>query len=195
MEEGFEKLAGLDQQLMAFARSRLLLFGAALLVLLGIVVVSPSRVRPPGLDIRLLSPKDAGQQGSTIMVVVSNASLCSVMYDNGPVLEVAVMRNGVWVTNVTGRSITGSTILPPGATAKPVALTDAIQLDRDLEAVKLGLSFTSFSWRSSLAWKFPQNRLLNPIASFLFGLDRSKRSQTAWSDLFTLTNGVAVRMP
>jgi hypothetical protein len=150
------------------------------------VVLSPGRVVSRPFDFRLNIGKAGGT--SSVMVAISNKSPNTIMYENGPVFDVACFRNGLWETNTTGRSFTGEEILRPGASRALVDITSAIPTGT--KAFRVGLAFTSFSWRSELAWRTPDNCLLRPLASFLFALDRSKRSETEWSDILTFSPSV-----
>jgi len=188
MAEGIRELEGVDKQLVALrghVRFKTIACGAgALLLAFCCAVLFPRGVSSRVLDIHLSLGNHNGQGLPTVLVLVSNTSPNTVIYDNGPVLEIACLRNGIWKTNVSGRSVTGHELLPAGTARKPIDITEYVE--PSTTAVRVGLACTSFSWRSSLAWHIPQNRFLNPVASSLFALDKTRRSRTEWSEVLDL---------
>lgn len=175
----------LDNQLNRGApRSCANLAAAVPLILVAfLVLTSPGAV--PGRVVNLRIAVGRNTNGAPLLTVtVSNASPDVVIYENGPLIDVACLRNGFWQTNTTGRSFTGQEILKPGAVRAPADITTAVT--PGTQAVRAGLTVTSFSWRSRLAWRLPRNRLLNPLAAWLFAQDSRKRSQTDWSDVVNL---------
>jgi len=157
---------------------------AFIVFLVCLTVMTPARPLPLSVRVWISVTNVAGLQ--TVEAVVSNASPDVIIYDNGPLLQVASLSSGEWATNTSGRSVTGYTLLQPGSAVKTIDLQEAIP--HGATAMRVGLSFTIFSWRSRLAWKIQNARFLGSAASFLFRLDKSKRSETEWSDVVALEN-------
>jgi len=153
---------------------------AVVILFLDGIVLLPMRIRQQTLLLSLTASEQTAGCLVKISAVVSNASQDIVIYDNGPVMEVASLRDGSWQTNVTPGSFTGKTLLKPGQASSPIEPNG--QIEPGAKAVRVGLSFMRLSWRRRLALRIPGNRLLRPIASGLLALDRSSRSRTEWSD-------------
>ena len=164
----------------------------AILFILGWLVLFPVPLKEErSLDIQLTEVGQNAEGLPRVIAVLSNASGNVLLYDNGPLMEVASLRNGAWHTNFTPRSVTGHTLLQPGMADRPIELSGEVV--PGAEAVRVGLSFTSFSWRGRLALRIPDSHLLRPIASALFALDKSKRSGDARSDSLVLNSSKTTR--
>jgi len=149
---------------------------ATALGLIALAVTTDPGPPPKNMTLILLS----GAAGTnSITAVLSNRSPVQIAYGSAPVFVVASRSTGAWKTNVAGGGMTGITLLQPGKASDPVDISGALQ--PGTTQVALGVSFTAFSWRSRLAWKFPNWRPLAAVASWLFALDRSARFKTEWS--------------
>lgn len=151
-------------------------------------LLSPSSVKQPVLDINLQIKEGKDSESPVVAVTFSNKSETMVIYH--PVVEVAILNNGSWETNLVSHALggIGSEImtLNPGGVSKPFLLTNEIKAEMGRVSARAGLTFTSLSWRGTLAWKSSSSPFLNPVTTWLFGLDRSKRTSAEWSDTVVL---------
>ncbi len=155
---------------------------AAVLVIICAVILCPARPDTSALSIRL-----AAEQVSDLCRVsatLSNASSGPVMYENGPLLEVASLTHGVWSTNAMRRGFTGHNLLGSGLSDGPIDVSE--HLAPDAQEVRVGLNFTELSWRGRLGLRMPSNGFCEPASALLFRIDRSRRSAAAWSQAMPL---------
>ena len=159
---------------------RLRILTALLATMLVLVwVLYPPAVRRGDVSIRLTTVDQKAAGAPTVIATIFNAARYETTYDNGPILRVVCLRNGVWETNFTPGGVTGFKVLK-GGTAEAVDISK--QILPGATTVRVELSFMSLSWRGSLAFKMPQSRWLNPICSALFWADRRRRSASTWSE-------------
>jgi hypothetical protein len=148
------------------------------------VVLSPSPVRKSCVNIRLRIQETSKTNQPSLVVIVSNSSQNFLIYHS--TIDIACLKNGTWVTNFLSRGGTISMMLRPGESDRPFMIDDAAPIDAGTVAIKAGLDFTCLSWRGRCAWKISSYRFLDPLSSWLFRLDRAKRSRTEWSDVLFL---------
>lgn len=160
-------------------------YGVAVLsfcVFCWLLVVFPPPAPKQSLEIR--SREGASKNGKpALFIVVSNASPCSVTY-KGDAIWVAYLKGDAWITNSVGLGPDEFVLHHPHVIMQFENFSD---IPIGTTKFKAGVSFTSLTWRSKLIWwKRRPNEFLDPIADYLWELDKSHRSKTEWSRSFDL---------
>lgn len=126
------------------------------------------------------------RQSSTnafISVSVTNLSRNIIIYDHRDI-GMALLRNGVWETNGLGYFFTEQTYVWPGSGE---ILHSFDPIPPDTRAIKIGVLYTSLTWRGKWAYKISQGRIWRPVADLLLARDVANRSKTEWSPVFYLS--------
>ena len=154
-------------------------------LLLAMIALVRSPKPPSAHPLSLLISRGLTTSGKEeFTLVISNASENIVMCANGPPLIIAYLENEIWKTNYSGGSVTGAMLLAPKQTFGTIAITDLFPHTDHVKAVRVGISFVSFSWRGKLGLTMNRFTLLKPATGVLFRLDESTRSTVQWSISF-----------
>ena len=131
----------------------------------------------------------------TCNVVVSNVSDYSVEAGGGSDtlwFEIAYLTNEVWQYSHV-HTVDGGLAYMAAHSAERKNL---IKIPDTATALKVGLNFTSLTWRGQLAFRIAGGpfggRVLRTVTGFLLLQDEKRRTKTEWSDEFHLveTNSV-----
>ncbi len=160
-----------------------------LFFIFGVVVnILPPPAPQHSLDIYVAN-QSSDLSACYLLIVISNISKNAVMYEGGS-LEIAYLKDKVWVTNSIERPPDELALQGPGTAMRFENLNSALT---NITTAKAGLTYTSLTWRGCFAWNIPGNSVIKPLADYLIQLDISKRSKTEWSPVFYLnatTNNV-----
>lgn len=168
----------------------------ALIALVGIVLAGAFLFRAPdrAVDIHLTNGR-APRGGWVVTGTISNLSKCPVEYVYGPFFAIATLSNGMWETNWSLKSVTGTEELAPGTACRPFDVSEYIP-DR-ATAARVGVEVTSLSPLSRLGLRMigTNNRVLSWVGRWLTYPDARWRSTTTWSQSLYLTSSNEVVTP
>lgn len=143
---------------------------------------------PPNQSLKILGKEKSSKNGkAALFICISNASPYSATYE-GEAIWVAYLKAGTWITNSAGQGPDVSVLQRPKETFQ---FENYNEIPIETTTYKVGVSFTSMTWRSKLIWwKKGPNEFLDQIADYLWGLDRSSRSMTECSGVFILSTNL-----
>jgi hypothetical protein len=120
-------------------------------------------------------------------VLVSNVSEYPLNFswnEKVACFDTAYLSNSNWLHQYNGGVGRGLILLAPHGVRKSL-----IEVPDSATRLKLGLQFTSHTWRGQIVWHFAGSSVLDdmkPVAGFLM-LQDDKRRKTEWSDEYLLT--------
>jgi hypothetical protein len=175
-------------------------FASLLIFFLGLKILIPPPIQGKSIDFRMVDVSsnlvpDIRQSNTKdfIFITVSNISKNTIMYDRRHV-SIAFLRNGIWETNNLGYFFLELVFLSPNYADQ---LENFTIVPTNTEAIKVGVPYTSLTWRGEYAFRHPPTSVWRPLKD----LDEAYRSKTEWSESFALnskrsaTNGLTERQP
>jgi hypothetical protein len=149
---------------------------------LWLILTNPFAVPARSISFLIKPSMNGNGLGKTISITVSNCSDCPIQYDGGadtPWYRIAYVSNNVLCDTFIRTVDAGHNKLPPYAVKQ-----SELEIPKGATTLRVGLSFTSLSWRGRLGWSMIRHSfgpLCDPIIGFLVGQDVKKRSKTEWS--------------
>jgi hypothetical protein len=119
-----------------------------------------------------------------VSVVLSNASQYPVLFkagDEHPWFKLSCLSNSVW-TETSLRTIDDEY----KTLKKGEALQSILAMPKSIDAARLGMSFTSLTWRGRFAYWLMLNQpesIFGPLQGYLIRIDMRSRSTVEWSDV------------
>ena len=129
-----------------------------------------------------LSNQPTGGSPRLLSVTVSNATDSVLEYPTGLTqvwFQVGYATNVVWQIFHIRTVDSGDGLLQPHQ-----VMHSQVEVPEATDAVKVGLRFTSLTWRGRLAWDLalsPAYRLVRPLTGVLSAHDARHRSKSEWS--------------
>jgi hypothetical protein len=149
----------------------------------------PSSAKSEHLNIHITAGSTDRIGNVVCSVVVSNASLYPANFRGGfgvPWFDIAYFTNNLWRSTHVWTPGGGDGILGPHE-----AMCSVVHVPNGASAVKVGLTFTSLTWRGRVAWWTSARSfsdILRPVTVFLWHQDKKWRSKVDWSNEFNLLN-------
>jgi hypothetical protein len=160
-----------------------------------LTLTDPPSIPARSLEFIIAPSVSSSELNKTISITLSNCSDCPVMYRGGiksPWYEISYVSNGV-ACESSLQTVDGG----PGKLPPHTLLRSEINIPEGASVLKIGLTFTSLTWRGRVAWATVGGSfesLRGPLARFLASGDIKTRSKIEWSDeYFPLIKAKAVR--
>jgi hypothetical protein len=162
-------------------RIMFVLLGCA--VICWLALINPPAVPTRSLDFSIKPSRSGNGLGKAISITLSNCSDDPIQFYGNvktPGYEIECVSNNIRCHSFVPTF--GGTLgkLPPHALTK-----SEFKVPDGVTALKIGLSFTSLSWRGRAAWCMIGDSfesLRRPAMGFLVNQDIRKRSKVEWSD-------------
>ncbi len=167
-------------------------FVAVFLLSILLLSIGPSSDVPRTFAFSLEPSSSNTNSNQDCDIVVSNISSFPAEISRGSDtlwFTLSCRTNGTWNEHSTRTVDGGMGVIPPHTSVK-----STVQIPSGIDAIKVGLNFTSLTWRGRIACgiigDYPE--FCWPAAGFLLRQDEKKRSGIEWSDVFLVRSNSPV---